>query len=221
MYFSNSQLNDSAASSKRARLLVVDDDSYMRELYALVLNLEGYDVETASDGAAALELLANEAFDLVLTDRSMPNLDGASMVLSMRSSGIAIPVVMVSGSLVQAPLPPGVTREISATVSKPASAGKILHAVARALSGAARPESPTHSGKPQDHEAQSPVRKTTPGPHKSAFATGWSKIFTSVVLHLRPGDKESSSTSLRFGTPMKKLTSTESPAFEHKTPYGR
>jgi len=43
-----------------------------RELHTLVFNLEGYDVETACDGAAALERLAVEEFDVVVTDRAMP-----------------------------------------------------------------------------------------------------------------------------------------------------
>ena len=86
-----------ASDSPCPRLLIVEDDGDMRELHVRVLNLQGYQVETACDGAAALERLAEEEFDLVVTDRAMPNLDGVSMVLALRSAGSQIPIVMVSG----------------------------------------------------------------------------------------------------------------------------
>ena len=130
--------------SPRGHLLVVDDDQVIRELHALVLSLEGYEVATAEDGVAALERLATEQFDLVLTDRHMPNLDGVSMVLALRSAGSRIPVVMVSGSLADTPLPPAVAREVSAALPKPARTAEVLSAVARALRPAPLRESLSH-----------------------------------------------------------------------------
>jgi len=122
-----------ANDSWRPRLLIVNEDPLTRELHALVLNLEGYDVETACDGAAALERLAVEEFDVVVTNRAMPNLDGASMVLALRSAGSKVPIAMVSGSSSEAPLPRLVACEISATVPKPPRTDEILSAVAHAL----------------------------------------------------------------------------------------
>jgi CheY-like chemotaxis protein len=66
-----------AKESPRARLLVVGDDPLIRELHAVVLRMDGYEVVTAEDGVAALELLAEERFDLVLTERRMPKFGGA------------------------------------------------------------------------------------------------------------------------------------------------
>jgi len=133
MTYSTISIPTSANDSWRPRLLVVNEDPLTRELHTLVLNLEGYDVETAGDGAAALERLAVEEFDVVVTDRAMPNLDGASMVLALRSAGSKIPIVMVSGSLSEAPLPRLVACEISAAVPKPARTNELLSAVAHAL----------------------------------------------------------------------------------------
>ncbi|MEA3208401.1 MAG: two-component system, response regulator, stage 0 sporulation protein [Chthoniobacter sp.] len=138
-------LTASVHPSPRRRLLVVDDEQVIRELHALVLSLDGYDVETAEDGVAALERLATEPFDLVLTDRHMPNLDGVSLVLALRSAGSRIPVVMVSSSLTHTPLPPAVDREISAALPKPARTAEVLSAVARALHPAPPRESARHS----------------------------------------------------------------------------
>ena len=142
-------ISPSANNSTRPRLLVVEDDAAMRELHALVLNLQGYQVETACDGAAGLERLAEEEFDLVVTDRAMPNLDGVSMVLALRSAGSNIPIIMVSGSLAEAPLPPQVACEFSAMPPKRARTAEILSAVAYALSRSPRPEScQAHSAQP-------------------------------------------------------------------------
>jgi CheY-like chemotaxis protein len=115
------------------RILIVDDDPLIRELHTLVLNLDGYEVEAATDGADALERLAAEHFDLIVTDRSMPNLDGASMVFALRSAGSRIPIVMVSGSLSHSPLTHRLAREITVSVPKPARSAEIRSAVALAL----------------------------------------------------------------------------------------
>jgi CheY-like chemotaxis protein len=62
------------------RLLVVDDDLYIRELYEEVLKDEGYDVQTASNGEEALGKLQHGGFDLVLLDIMMPKLDGLGIM---------------------------------------------------------------------------------------------------------------------------------------------
>ena len=128
--------------SPRARLLIVNDDLLIRELHAVVLRMDGYEVATVADGVAALELLAEEHFDLVLTERHMPKFDGASILLALRSAGSRIPVIMISGSLTDNQLPPGIVREISAALPKRARTAEVLSAVARALSPAPSHESP-------------------------------------------------------------------------------
>lgn len=60
----------------RYRLLVVDDDLEVLRSVALMLSLEGYCVMTANSGAAAAVLLAEQAFDVVITDLRMPVVDG-------------------------------------------------------------------------------------------------------------------------------------------------
>lgn len=60
----------------RYRLLVVDDDLEVLRSVALMLSLEGYCVMTANSGMAAAVLLAEQAFDVVITDLRMPVVDG-------------------------------------------------------------------------------------------------------------------------------------------------
>src|ERR1041385_3329885 len=93
----SARLDTALKVTPRARVLVVDDEQLIRELYARVLSLEGYEVETEDNGASGLERLAEEPFDAVLVDREMPILDGASMLMALRSAGGHIPVIMISG----------------------------------------------------------------------------------------------------------------------------
>ena len=82
------------------RVLVVDDELSMREFLAILLGREGYDVRLAASGEAALEALAAEPFDLMLTDLSMPGIDGMELVQRIRGGLVEdaknIPIVMVT-----------------------------------------------------------------------------------------------------------------------------
>ena len=181
MYNSMTGIPTSTNHSQRPRLLVVDGDAAIRELHALVLNLEGYDVETACEGPDALERLATEKFDLAVIDRATPLLDGASMTLALRSAGSKIPIVMVSGSPMQQPLLPGVACEIAATVPKPARTAEIRSAVAYALRGVVSPKSPRHFSRLPGCEPQpSAVRATLKG-EREDFASPKPKIVISIV----------------------------------------
>jgi len=57
------------------KILIVDDEKDIRELLAYNLSKEGYEVETAQDGLAALEKI-DSTYDLLILDVMMPNLDG-------------------------------------------------------------------------------------------------------------------------------------------------
>lgn len=66
-------------SRERPQILVVDDESIIAELIADVLGGEGYDVDTAPHGLAALESLERRTYDLILSDLRMPELDGLGL----------------------------------------------------------------------------------------------------------------------------------------------
>ena len=65
-----SLMSNSTSPSEPARVLVVDDEETIRDMLAEFLEMEGYLVETADDGIKALDLLAGDHFDMVLTDLS-------------------------------------------------------------------------------------------------------------------------------------------------------
>ncbi len=88
------------ARPRARRLLVVDDEPLVRELYAEALNGEGQ-VDVAADGIEALALLDANRYDLILTDVSMPRLDGLGLfetVLAGRPESAAA-FMFVTGSL--------------------------------------------------------------------------------------------------------------------------
>ena len=62
------------------KILIVDDDQFIRELYAEVLYGEGYDIQTAIDGEDGLAKLQKGGFDLVLLDIMMPKMDGLQVL---------------------------------------------------------------------------------------------------------------------------------------------
>jgi CheY-like chemotaxis protein len=63
-------------TKKHPRILVVEDERSLNEVYQLILNREGYEVRAAYDGASALEITAEWQPDLILLDLRMPNMDG-------------------------------------------------------------------------------------------------------------------------------------------------
>ena len=119
--------------SSRPRTLVVDGNESCRTIFAAVLSKSGYDVDTAVNGADALERIATERFDLLLTDWEMPVLDGGRLVLALRSAGIQTPVVMLSGTFAGTPLPRAIAREVFAVLEKPLDPFDFLETVAAAL----------------------------------------------------------------------------------------
>ena len=69
--------NPLPASPARARILLVDDDPMITELVIDMLGIEGYDVDTATNGIEALQKLERQRYDLIITDLHMPKLDGS------------------------------------------------------------------------------------------------------------------------------------------------
>jgi len=81
--------------SKKASVLVVDDDVRMLRMITRILELEGYRVLKAIDGQAALEVLDEETPDLVLLDIMLPGMDGYALCRCIRQFS-PVPIVMVT-----------------------------------------------------------------------------------------------------------------------------
>lgn len=78
------------------KLLVVDDERSMRELLDLVLKREGYSVDTAENGTAALELVRQNLYDLIISDVKMPDISGIELLERVREVSPETLVVMIT-----------------------------------------------------------------------------------------------------------------------------
>ncbi|MBS4198171.1 response regulator transcription factor [Bacillus sp. FJAT-49732] len=67
------------------KILVVDDDSYIRELVSLLLRNEGFIIFEASDGVEAMSIIDSEQVDMVILDIMMPNMDGWELCRELRT----------------------------------------------------------------------------------------------------------------------------------------
>lgn len=83
--------------SNRAAVLVIDDEPGIRDMLAYELSMEGFDVETAESGMAAVEALKRRKFDLAVTDLKMPGMDGVATVEALRSLDPDIEVIVATG----------------------------------------------------------------------------------------------------------------------------
>jgi two-component system response regulator MprA len=78
------------------QVLLAEDDRSVRESLTRALGLEGYAVRAVSNGAQALEALADQAADLVLLDVSMPVVDGLTVCRVLRSERNDVPILMLT-----------------------------------------------------------------------------------------------------------------------------
>jgi len=80
-----------------ASILVVDDDVALRRLFEQMLVRGGHVVTIAADGAKALKLIETTAFDLVITDLIMPEMEGLSLLREIRNKKLSLKVIAMSG----------------------------------------------------------------------------------------------------------------------------
>lgn len=81
----------------RKSILVVDDEKPQREIYEAVLSEAGYDVTTASSGEAALKFVAENKFDLVLTDLKLTGMNGIELLQQLMGQDSSVSVILITG----------------------------------------------------------------------------------------------------------------------------
>ena len=79
------KLEKVAVLQKKKRILVVDDNAYIRDVLCRLLELKCFKVVTAEDGRAGIEVTEAENPDLIITDIQMPRLDGVEMIKALRN----------------------------------------------------------------------------------------------------------------------------------------
>src|SRR5712675_131575 len=81
----------------KSRILIIDDESAIRDSLKMTLEYEGYEVIGAATGQEGIALVERETPDLVLLDVKMPGMDGLEVLDRLRALNDALPVVVVSG----------------------------------------------------------------------------------------------------------------------------
>ena len=84
------------AEDKKPSILLVEDEENLHEALKLNLELEGYEVTSAYDGAAALKAMQAEYFDLIILDVMLPEIDGINVTETIRLQNNEVPILILS-----------------------------------------------------------------------------------------------------------------------------
>src|SRR5205823_7314475 len=79
------------------RVLVVDDETAIREAIRMTLEYEGYKIDEARSGQEGIDKSTKTPYDAILLDIKMPVLDGIEVLENLKEQRVAAPVIMVSG----------------------------------------------------------------------------------------------------------------------------
>lgn len=117
------------------RILAVEDEPNIREILAVYLAEDGHHVELASDGPEALAKLTKGRFDLLLTDYSMPKMNGDRLAASVRATDPAVRIAMLTGFGSQLPQRAPLRLDVDAIIAKPFTFESLRRGIAEAMEG--------------------------------------------------------------------------------------
>jgi DNA-binding NtrC family response regulator len=116
-----------------ARLLVVDDEPGIREMFAHLIGGLGHDIVTVSRGRDALKRAETDAFDVVFCDMMMPGMNGFEVLISLQKSHKNLPVVIMTGYSTEETEPEARMLGAFAFVTKPCEIDEVEALITRAL----------------------------------------------------------------------------------------
>ncbi len=123
-----------STSSVKTSVLVVDDESLVREMVTTILQRDGYEVSQARSAAEGLSLAASEDFDLAIVDYEMPQTDGLSLMSDLRELQPYCQMILFSGNLNLPVVMDAVNRgAVSRVLAKPVKPAQLLGMVAQVL----------------------------------------------------------------------------------------
>lgn len=118
-------------STAPVRVLLVDDNAPLLKSFSDILRAHGFIVETASTGKAALQHLDGPPFDVILTDISMPELDGLQLIREIRARDLDVPVVLITGQPAVETAVKAVAYGAHRYLSKPVSPQRLVETIRR------------------------------------------------------------------------------------------
>jgi DNA-binding response OmpR family regulator len=129
------------------RILIIEDEPPMREGLKDNLEVDGYAVDTAADGAEGLKSLLSNSYDLVVLDVMLPRLSGLDLLKQAREKGVMTPVIVLTARGEEIDRVLGLELGADDYMTKPFSLRELLarvRAVLRRTEGASPGPSPTH-----------------------------------------------------------------------------
>jgi len=111
---------------KNISILLVEDEENLHEALKLNLELEGYNVTSAYDGAAALKAVDAEYFDLIILDVMLPEMDGISVAETVRISNNEVPILILSAKSSSADRVLGLKKGADDYLTKPFNLEELL-----------------------------------------------------------------------------------------------
>jgi EAL domain-containing protein (putative c-di-GMP-specific phosphodiesterase class I) len=124
---------DAAPPRSRGKLLLVEDEDALLRITARLLTVEGYEVRTAKDGQSASALLAENAFDAVVSDIDMPRMSGIKLLQIIREQDLDVPVILMTGVPDVETAMQAIAHGAHLYLSKPVDAQELTFAVAKAV----------------------------------------------------------------------------------------
>lgn len=116
-----------------AKILLAEDEAAVRAFVRRALEAHGHAVDEARDGGEALERLACERYDLLLTDIVMPVMDGIALALKASAERPQMPILMMTGFAKEKDRARNLDQLITEVLSKPFTLQQLIAAVRRAL----------------------------------------------------------------------------------------
>jgi len=94
---SNVSFTSGRGKSSRPLILIIDDDTGVRESLAAVMEVFGFRTHMVTNGLDGLEAISTESPSAIITDLHMPDMDGFELLTALRCAKTAIPVIVISG----------------------------------------------------------------------------------------------------------------------------
>ncbi len=113
-------------STQKPSILLVEDEENLHEALKMNLELEGYEVTSAFDGAAAMQAVQNEYFDLIILDVMLPQLDGFDVTQNIRLTNTDVPILILSAKNTSADRVQGLKRGADDYMVKPFNLEELL-----------------------------------------------------------------------------------------------
>ena len=122
-----------SSPNRTLRVLVVDDEPMLRDLVEVWLTEDGHTVATAANGMEALTRLRVDRFDVVITDKAMPKMNGEQLAVAIHSTTPELPVILMTGFGEMMKASGEMPVQITAILSKPITQESLRAALAQAL----------------------------------------------------------------------------------------